>query len=279
MEIIMERAELELFSVIEAIHRDPASWKDWRCLHLEMPRLAGHTQCMQVQTNMVHALQSILKPFSGNAYFCGCSEIYVFCKGVSDALLGQAGDMLSTVMLEMTGAPATYKVWDLTSDALQLLQLEISFPASETTEEKEIVKNGVLPDLSDRHGKESASLHLARQPKVLLVEDDPVTRWLVRSALKETCTLITAQNAGSAVDSFNKCRPDLVFLDLNLPDKSGSDVLRHILRQDPQAKVVIFTGQDHMDNIIKMLEEGAAGFVAKPFTKDRLMHYINTVSL
>jgi len=69
-------------------------------------------------------------------------------------------------------------------------------------------------------------------------------------------------------------QPDVVFLDINLPDKNGYEVLQWIMRNDPGANVVMFSSNDHMDNITDALDAGASGFIGKPFIKKQLLDYI-----
>jgi CheY-like chemotaxis protein len=111
--------------------------------------------------------------------------------------------------------------------------------------------------------------------KVLLVEDDPVTRWMVRHALKNECQLATAATANRAFALYPSWKPDIVFLDINLPDNNGLAVLEWIKRNDPGACVVMFSSINNMDSIAGALETGANGFVAKPFLKESLVHYIH----
>lgn len=112
------------------------------------------------------------------------------------------------------------------------------------------------------------------QTKVLLVEDDPVTRWMVRTGLKEECLFATANHVQQAMDLYVSFEPDLVFLDIQLPDGSGYDVLDWIMWHDLHAYVVMFSSYNDLDNIMKAFENGASGFVAKPFIKETLLHYI-----
>ncbi len=112
------------------------------------------------------------------------------------------------------------------------------------------------------------------KPRVLLVEDDPVTRWLVRSALKGRCTFSTAATAGQVYSQYHALRPDLVFLDINLPDGSGHAVLQWIMREDYNANVVIFSGMSDFDNMTRALDEGAKGYIHKPFDQNHLLRFI-----
>ena len=111
--------------------------------------------------------------------------------------------------------------------------------------------------------------------KVLLVEDDPVTRWIVRKSLKNECVFATAPTANQAFQVFSSFQPDLVFLDIDLPDQNGRKVLEWIMRHDPGTSVVMFSSNNNLENISDTLENGACGFIAKPFIKEDFIHYIN----
>ncbi len=109
---------------------------------------------------------------------------------------------------------------------------------------------------------------------VMLVEDDPVTLRMVGKLLSQEHVLVTAQNAYEAVVNYLLYAPDLVFLDINLPDESGLKVLDQLTACDPDAYIVMFSGNDGIENIIDSRHRGARGFVAKPFQKDRIRQYL-----
>ena len=117
------------------------------------------------------------------------------------------------------------------------------------------------------------------EPKVLLVEDDPVTRWLVRLALKGECVLSTASDAGKAISTYMAQQPDMVLLDIGLPDRNGKDLLKRLMRIDPGAYVVMFSSQDTHENIIETVQKGAKGFISKPFSKQDILKHVNECPL
>lgn len=128
--------------------------------------------------------------------------------------------------------------------------------------------------------REARKLRSARLPlHIMVVEDDPLTRRLVSSAFKEKYAIISAENAREAVASYLLYAPDIVFLDINLPDASGFDVLHQILQQDQDAYVVMFSGNGYLENITHALEAGASGFVSKPFRRQKMYHYIEDSAL
>ena len=117
-------------------------------------------------------------------------------------------------------------------------------------------------------------------PKVLLVEDDPATRWLVRSALKGECILSTVTSVDNymmlakTVNKYVSFRPDIVFLDIDLSPCDGRDILGEIISIDPDAYIVMFSAHNTQDNIGRSFEIGAKGFISKPFKKDQLLDFV-----
>lgn len=127
---------------------------------------------------------------------------------------------------------------------------------------------------------EAKKLRKVRMPlHVMLVEDDPLTRRLVTGTFKEKYALITASHAEEAIANYLLHAPDIVFLDIGLPNASGMDVLHRIIESDPDAYVVMFSGNSYLDNVTSALEMGASGFVAKPFKKEKMQHYIQDSAL
>lgn len=123
--------------------------------------------------------------------------------------------------------------------------------------------------------RDAKKLRRARHPAhVLIVDDDPLTRRVVVGALGESHAMITEENARGAVASYLMHAPDVVFLDIGLPDIDGFSVLSQILELDPDAFVVMFSSHSDTININKAFKSGAKGFVPKPFRKEMLERYI-----
>lgn len=114
-----------------------------------------------------------------------------------------------------------------------------------------------------------------RKARVLLIEDDRSTRRIVSASLRDHCDLIEAPNASQGISSYNSLEPDIVFMDIELPDGSGNDLLNWMTHNDPGAFVVMFSGHYDADNVIQSIDAGAKGFIAKPFDFSKMMHFIN----
>jgi two-component system, response regulator len=121
-----------------------------------------------------------------------------------------------------------------------------------------------------------ASLDRPDSPKrILLVEDDRNHRWVMRrvldSAFGEEITVEEAETGEQALERASKApTPDLILLDLGLPDVGGLEVLRR-LRADPRTKrvpIVVLTSSQEQEDIRKAYECGANSFVSKSDTPE-----------
>ncbi|AYG69062.1 MULTISPECIES: response regulator transcription factor [unclassified Rhizobium] len=107
--------------------------------------------------------------------------------------------------------------------------------------------------------------------KILVVDDEPPIRKLLRVGLGAQGYVVNeAQNAASARASVDEDQPDLIVLDLGLPDKSGQDLLLEWREDGVQIPVVILSSRTDEAGIVKALESGADDYVTKPFGVNEL---------
>ena len=114
----------------------------------------------------------------------------------------------------------------------------------------------------------SPPLHPVK-PKLLIVDDDEVIRNQMKWALGNDYDVILAEDRKSALEQMRLQRPLLIALDLGLPPapreaEEGLRTLSEILSVDPQAKVIVITGNQEKTNALKAIEQGAFDFFAKP---------------
>ncbi len=114
-----------------------------------------------------------------------------------------------------------------------------------------------------------------KESYILVVEDDPFSQKLVENSLKNNYLFSISRDGCGAIMSYITNAPDIIFLDIGLPDIDGLDVLRKLFEFDPDAFVVMFSGNGHKENVLKAVELGAKGFLGKPFTQEKLFQYIS----
>jgi two-component system, OmpR family, response regulator len=107
---------------------------------------------------------------------------------------------------------------------------------------------------------------------VLVVDDEAVLAEMVSMALRyEGWNIATAGDGTSALESARTQRPDVVVLDVMLPDMSGLDVLRKLREQNPQLPVLLLTAKDALEDRIAGLTAGGDDYVTKPFSLEEVV--------
>ncbi len=112
---------------------------------------------------------------------------------------------------------------------------------------------------------------MTTEPKLLVVEDDSQLRKLLRVSLPpEGYALIEAENGAEGVRLAASHNPELVILDLGLPDGDGVDVLRRI-REWSQVPVIVLTARGRDEDKVTTLDAGADDYLTKPFSVPELL--------
>jgi two-component system KDP operon response regulator KdpE len=108
--------------------------------------------------------------------------------------------------------------------------------------------------------------------QVLIVDDDPALLRVVEVGLTARGYVVTtASNGAEALESVERDEPDVVILDLGLPDMDGIDVADHLRRRKASASIVVLSADGADDRKVRALEEGADDYLTKPFSMSELL--------
>lgn len=101
--------------------------------------------------------------------------------------------------------------------------------------------------------------------RVLIVDDHPVVLYGCRAlfAVDSTIRIDEASDAKSGHRAFVSRRPDVTVIDISLPDVSGFELMRRIRKDDPDAKIIMFSVNDDPAFVVRAVEMGAQGYVSK----------------
>jgi two-component system, chemotaxis family, chemotaxis protein CheY len=113
-------------------------------------------------------------------------------------------------------------------------------------------------------------------PKTILVVDDAAfMRMMIRDILaREGYVIQEAVNGRDAIEKFRESRPDLVTLDITMPEMDGVEALRAIREIDPEARVLMVSAMGQQKMIVDALESGAADFLVKPFQPTKVLQTV-----
>ena len=117
---------------------------------------------------------------------------------------------------------------------------------------------------------------MAQTAKILIVEDDAHIRRLLRATMQRAGhTVVEAADARQAIALLDIERPDVVLLDLGLPDRDGLELIEPIRRRSA-ATIIVVSARDDSIEKVAALDLGADDYVAKPFDTDELLARIRT---
>jgi DNA-binding NarL/FixJ family response regulator len=121
---------------------------------------------------------------------------------------------------------------------------------------------------------------VAAKKTILIVDDHPLVREGLKSILKPAAGYEVVGQAGNARDTIpmvENLKPDLVLLDLVLPDKSGLELSREIRSISPPTRIMIVSMHSKVDYIVKAFQAGATGYMTKESATERLLQGIESV--
>ncbi|MCZ0702313.1 two-component system chemotaxis response regulator CheY [Natronobacillus azotifigens] len=114
---------------------------------------------------------------------------------------------------------------------------------------------------------------------VVICDDSVLIRKKLRSNL-EKCKceeIYEAENGNVAIDLVKEKNPDVVFMDIVMPDKDGMEALQEIMDSSPETKVVMASSAGTKEHLKKALEKGAYDFIQKPVTLEAVTNIIGKI--
>ena len=117
----------------------------------------------------------------------------------------------------------------------------------------------------------------ALRNRVLVIDDEPPIRKLLRTGLgTQGYEIVEAPNARAALEELARAEPDLIILDLGLPDLSGHELLRRIREAHEAVPVLVLSSRDDERGKVEALDLGADDYVTKPFGMNELLARMRT---
>lgn len=115
--------------------------------------------------------------------------------------------------------------------------------------------------------------------KILLVDDAAFMRMMVKDTLTKNgyTDIYEAADGVQAVEKYNEIHPDLVIMDITMPNMDGLAALKAIRTIDANASVVMCSAMGQEAMVIEAIKSGAKDFIVKPFKPDRILKTVTTI--
>ena len=115
--------------------------------------------------------------------------------------------------------------------------------------------------------------------KILIADDAAFMRMMLADILVEEGFEITgeAENGEEALRLYRELRPNLVTMDIIMPGTGGISAIKNILKDDPQAKILVVSALGQKALVNEALDAGAKGFVVKPFKPEKVIEEVHNI--
>lgn len=115
--------------------------------------------------------------------------------------------------------------------------------------------------------------------KILIVDDAAFMRMMIKDSLKKNGyeNIIEASDGEQAVQFFKSENPDLIIMDITMPNKNGLEALKEIRELDSNAKIVMCSAMGQESMVVEAIRNGAKDFIVKPFKADRVLKTVQGI--
>ncbi|ADL68956.1 MULTISPECIES: response regulator [Thermoanaerobacterium] len=112
--------------------------------------------------------------------------------------------------------------------------------------------------------------------KIMIVDDAAFMRMMIKDIITKNNlgSVIEAEDGSVAVEKYNQEKPDLVLMDITMPEMDGIQAVRQIVKKDPNAKIVMCSAMGQQAMVIEAIQAGAKDFIVKPFQPDRVIEAV-----
>lgn len=112
--------------------------------------------------------------------------------------------------------------------------------------------------------------------RVLICDDAAFMRMMIKDILTKNGYEVAAEaeNGIKAVEKYNETKPDLVMMDITMPEMDGIQALKKIKEVDASANIIMCSAMGQQAMVIESIQSGARDFIVKPFNQDRVLEAV-----
>lgn len=116
-------------------------------------------------------------------------------------------------------------------------------------------------------------------PTILIADDAEFMRNMLRQIIENMGWSVCGEavDGHEAIEMYKNSKPDLILLDITMPNLDGTDALRAILQENDEANVVMITALGQKDQVLDAIKAGARDFIIKPFDHDRVTETLSRI--
>ena len=117
------------------------------------------------------------------------------------------------------------------------------------------------------------------EKRILICDDATFMRMMIKDILTKNGYEVAgeAENGLVAIEKYNELKPDLVLMDITMPEMDGITALKKIVESDSEAKIIMCSAMGQQSMVMDAIKAGARDFIVKPFQPDRVLEAIKKV--
>lgn len=289
MILVDETADMHLAKTLEDIRSNPGN----SCIHFHFNFDLEKTTFEQIKEKrdvVVSLIDGCVPVEQTQVYLCEDGDVFIVSRDITDKaarhLIAQVASRLDVNSDKVADIYSVHNHADILlrniAEKQKRRDAERNRLLKQKQEQIEARQKEKILNPSTMSNK-PAALSVRRKerdtPEIMMIEDDIFSARLVKNVLEGRYKLTIVTDPEQAITTYLRVAPDLLFLDIGLPHVSGHDLLQQILKIDPKAYVIMLTGHADRDNVTRSMQTGARGFVAKPFTREKIMQYVDRCSI
>ncbi len=251
--------------------RSEKSAVEWRCLYAELD-----PEIIRVPSRKNIATATLTSTFTNGAdkakaMWLTTGHLFILFQGPVRAIIRDYESFLD--FISEGQRPEYHFFWQLNEMEGYFDQILAHVLQEEPSEEADLQDENlpeffVSPDLLSRR--------MARyKPLLLIVEDDRSTRLFLQAIMEKYCDIAVAWDAKQAERFYRTMLPNIAFLDIELPDGDGQELAELFCSNDPDAYVVMVSGNLDSDVIQRCTNAGVRGWVSKPAKERELLELVD----
>ncbi|MGE5417127.1 MAG: response regulator [Acidobacteriota bacterium] len=113
--------------------------------------------------------------------------------------------------------------------------------------------------------------------RILIVDDAAFMRMMIKDILTKNGFVVVgeADNGANAIEKYQELKPDLVTMDITMPEMDGIAAVREIKKVDPSARIIMCSAMGQQAMVIDAIQAGAKDFIVKPFQPERVLEAVS----
>jgi len=276
MQVVQESAEHHFLTLLEKIRQDPARWVGIQCAfsrQVDHDTLVSDLETLsanlaQVRDDSSKFLLELVQKAETfqNAiiYHFADNDLLLIARPEEEASHDSFLDLFKSISATMK--PGLIDFINFGRDMLGV---------QKKSDRKFLAQKRMTAYESMADANRISSIAIRRQRRdhavILIVEDDRFTATYTSNILGKNYDLVHAKTGEDAILEYIEHAPDIVFLDIHLPGLNGLETLHALRQTDKEAHIVMLSVDTAKANVVIATKYGAAGFLKKPFSKDRIL--------